>query len=502
VHALQAAARKRGRGPLLAATVILIFVVAGLFGLAWMNMKPAGDRPLLQAIKARLGRRFSAVVTPAAPAILPVETPANGDVPATRDVAVNSDVAAEATVQALFDAVTTPSPVSGLDTPPIPDETVTAPGSMLSESSFPEPSRTEPPVESPWAEPTAEPSRPESPRVESTAEPSRAESPRASDGSGPDPTLPGSRSEVAGMPVQVPGEERVPIATATAVYKDPFAAQVMTIPGLGMEFIRVRAGSFLMGSDHEGSYEQPSHYVRIGADFWIARREVTLAEYRQFMKETGKTDGMNWGDRSCPFRYMDGYPLTGFQFGQVDTQPVVKVSWFGAMDWCGWLTQREAAAGRLPSGYGVRLPTEAEWEYACRAGSSGRYHWGDTWDCTRAMAENDTHSAEKRCAGEYRNRRLPVNATAPVGSFAPNMWGIFDMNGNVWEWCLDWFDPRFYARSSTQDPKGPPDGDRRVIRGGSWLSPSGECSASFRGSSDPGAHHSAIGFRPVMAVTL
>ena len=304
------------------------------------------------------------------------------------------------------------------------------------------------------------------------------------------PTAPGPGPTVdGGMP---------PEPTRTPVRSDRFSAGARSIPDLGMELVAVRAGGFLMGSDGEGALERPLHYVKITRPFWIGRREVTLAEYRKFMVETGNSNGIRWSDNRCPYQSGDGYPITGFKLGQVDTQPVVLVTWFGARDFCDWLTRRERDAGRLPPGYRYRLPTEAEWEYAARAGSATRYPWGDEWQCSLGMAENDTGSNESRCSGFYRSRRLPVNATAPAGSFPPNGWGLFDTSGNVWEWCHDWFDSAYYGQSPKDNPPGPASGTERVIRGGSWINAAAKCTSSFRGGSDPEAAHASIGFRVVL----
>lgn len=296
----------------------------------------------------------------------------------------------------------------------------------------------------------------------------------------------------------IPDSGIQPEPTPAPARYDRFSAGARTIPDLGMELISVRGGGFLMGSDGEGAVERPLHYVKITQPFWIGRREVTLAEYRKFMMETGNSNGIRWSDSRCPYQSGESYPITGFKLGQVDTQPVVLVTWFGARDFCDWLTRREREAGRLPPGYRYRLPTEAEWEYASRAGSATRYPWGDEWQCGLGMAENDAGSNENRCSGFYRSRRLPVNATAPAGSFPPNAWGLFDTSGNVWEWCHDWFDSGYYGQSPKDNPPGPATGTERVIRGGSWINAAAKCTSSFRGGSDPSAAHASIGFRVVL----
>ncbi len=284
--------------------------------------------------------------------------------------------------------------------------------------------------------------------------------------------------------------------------RDPFSASVRKLPGMNLELVAVRAGGFLMGSEAEGDYEKPVHYVKITESYWIGRCEVTLADFRVFLTDTGNSNGIRWNDGNCPFQSAEGYPITGFKFGRMDTQPVVMVTWFGARDFCDWLTRRERDAGRLLPGFAFRLPTEAEWEFAARAGTSTRYPWGDEWDCNRGMAENDTNSSENRCVGIYRSRRLFVNSTAPVASFSPNNWGIYDTSGNVREWCMDWFDPAYYGSSNKDNPAGPPNGEKRVIRGGAWIDEGAKCSSSFREGSVPGEGHSSIGFRVVLARSM
>jgi formylglycine-generating enzyme required for sulfatase activity len=153
------------------------------------------------------------------------------------------------------------------------------------------------------------------------------------------------------------------------------------------------------------------------------------------------------------------------------------VSWLDAMAFCQKASEK---TGRV-----VRLPTEAEWEYACRAGGASRFHAGDR------------ESELAKCGWYYGNAG---GSTHPVGRLAPNAWGLHDMHGNVWEWCSDYFHPEYYAQSPEKDPTGPAKGRNRVERGGSWVDLPPACRSSYRASNspDPGFAHRALGFRVVV----
>ena len=154
------------------------------------------------------------------------------------------------------------------------------------------------------------------------------------------------------------------------------------------------------------------------------------------------------------------------------------VSWDEAMEFCKKLSSMD---GRT-----YRLPTEAEWEYACRAGTSTRYYWGDD------LNYNDI--------GHYAwydgNSNHLVHS---VGSKKPNRWGLYDMSGNVWEWCLDWYDKNAYPPIAHTDPQGPPSGSNRVLRGGRWGGGPQGCRSADRSGASPGCRVSGLGFR-VLAV--
>lgn len=176
-----------------------------------------------------------------------------------------------------------------------------------------------------------------------------------------------------------------------------------------------------------GSFIRSKHSVTISRDFWLAKYEVTQAEYTAVM-------GLNPS-------YFQG-----------DTnRPVEKVSYLQAARYCEAISVRERDAGHLPPGFEYRLPTEAEWEYACRAETTNRFSFGEG----TLNADQYAWTAENSEA-----------TTHPVGQKQPNPWGLHDMHGNVWEWCLDWFAE--YPAADVVDPIGPPGGKFKLFRGGGW----------------------------------
>jgi formylglycine-generating enzyme required for sulfatase activity len=162
--------------------------------------------------------------------------------------------------------------------------------------------------------------------------------------------------------------------------------------------------------------------------------------------------------------------------------PVEQVSWDDAMAFCRRLTERERAAGRLPDGYVYTLPTEAQWEYACRAGTTGPYAGDGNLDDMGWYSQNSG------------------NTTHPVGQKRPNAWGLYDMHGNVWEWCRDWYGN--YPGGLVRDPTGPASGSYRVNRGGCWNYPATECHSASRYFLGPGDRLYFFGFRLALSPTL
>ncbi len=250
---------------------------------------------------------------------------------------------------------------------------------------------------------------------------------------------------------------------------------------LGLEFVRVPAGTFLMGAvpgdDAAEPSELPQHEVKLTRGFEVATTEVTVGQFRAFVEATGyKTEaeldpkgGWIIDPATNQPEQKPGVHWRNCGFEQDENHPVVQVSWVDAEAFCAWLSEHD---GRR---YG--LPTEAQWEYVCRAGTTGRYWFGDE----PFLLVNSANIGDLSL-----NAVSPVieglakwddgaSYTAPVGQRAPNPWGLHDVNGNVWEWCADWHDPAYYVRSPRVDPQGPkpgeggPDvGKMRSIRGGGW----------------------------------
>jgi formylglycine-generating enzyme required for sulfatase activity len=224
-----------------------------------------------------------------------------------------------------------------------------------------------------------------------------------------------------------------------------------------LDWVKIPAGTFQMGcvpADNECSdNEKPRHAVTISKPFLMMIRPVTVAQYRRFAQATGHAVAL------AP------------AFAQGDDDPVVDVVWGDAVAYCSWA--------------GGRLPTEAEWEYVARGGKDGlKYPWGDS------ISHDDANF--KGTGGRDRWKY-----TSPVGSFDANGFGLFDMAGNVWEWCADPYGEKYYASSPSIDPQGPPSGSSRVLRGGSWDFDPKSLRISFRGWILPWGGCDSGGFRCV-----
>jgi formylglycine-generating enzyme required for sulfatase activity len=242
-------------------------------------------------------------------------------------------------------------------------------------------------------------------------------------------------------------------------------------PSSPTNMVWIPPGTFTMGSPmnevDRDSDEGPQTQVTISRGFWMGKYEVTQREYQALM-------GSN----------------PSYFTGDLD-RPVESVTWYDATNYCGKLTAWELPAGRLPAGYVYRLPTEAEWEYACRAGTTNATAFGNSLSSTQANFDgnNPYNGAAK---GPYLQR------TTKVGSYAPNAWGLCDVYGNVWEWCMDWYSGSLPGGSVT-DPKGSGSGSYRAARGGGWSNSGRVCRSANRLNGKPDSRYRDMGFRVVLA---
>ena len=269
--------------------------------------------------------------------------------------------------------------------------------------------------------------------------------------------------------------------------------------GVKLELVLIPAGSFVMGDDGGLDDEKPAHKVTIAKPFYLGRYEVTIEQFRRFVEATSYvTDAENgagfmgafgWNPDTKDFKVNDKYSWRNTGFAQSDADPVVNVSWEDAMAFCRWLSRKESKT--------CRLPTEAEWEYACRAGAKTRYSYGDDPEGVAKVG----NVADAAFETQFPELKGVIKAsdgyayTAPVGKFSPNRFGLYDMHGNVLEWCADLYDPGYYAQSPTENPRGPAAGEERVYRGGGWFN----CARGFRSASRSGGlpenRHLTLGFR-------
>lgn len=223
--------------------------------------------------------------------------------------------------------------------------------------------------------------------------------------------------------------------------------------------------------------------------------EVTVSQFRTFVEATGYRTTAETSGKGGEHQFRLGENLRSDPslnwknpgFPQKDSHPVVQVSWNDAMEFCKWLSSKE---GRI-----YRLPTEAEWEFACRAGSTGHYSFGSThhvWRCANLM----DRSLESTGGGKpFWTISDGAAYTAPVGSYVPNPMGLYDMHGNVFEWCSDWYDPAYYSYSPTDDPQGARPAKWRSQRGGGFLNGPRAVTAGARDYGPPEQAQSCLGFR-------
>jgi formylglycine-generating enzyme required for sulfatase activity len=324
-----------------------------------------------------------------------------------------------------------------------------------------------------------------------------------------------------------PGADPRSATSARSAHTAPSAAAPAAVldDSLGIRFVLVPAGDFTMGSEEsvdalaaaypdlerrrfeELGDEAPAHRVRITRPFYLAQHEVTVGQFRRFLERSGYvpesvadgTGGYGYDPAYDPSKSARGDAFAGRDpryswrnpgFPQGDDHPVVNVTWNDAAAMARWLSRTENAT--------YRLPTEAEWEYACRAGTRTRYGSGD--DPRSLLRAANVFDADAQANWpRWRAHALAGHDgfafTSPVGSFAPNAFGLYDMHGNAWEWTADWHDDRYYARSPAADPKGPATGSVRVRRGGSWHTWPFYARCAYRNWNSPQTRYTLVGMR-------
>ena len=287
---------------------------------------------------------------------------------------------------------------------------------------------------------------------------------------------------------------------------------------LGMKLVLIPAGEFQMGSDEKPEAlaktytqydakrfdfadEAPVHTVKITKPFWLNSTEVTRGQFAKYLELSGhKTDAESdgkggWGYDPEKHEFVGRDVKYSWQnpgFEQGEEHPVVNVSWHDCVKFCQWLSEKE--------GKKYRLPTEAEWEYACRAGTRSRYSSGDDPESLLKIAntfDSDTKENFPKWDAFALQGHDGYKFTSPVGKFAPNPFGLYDMHGSVWEWCSDWYDEEYYAKSPIENPQGPAEGRLKVRRGGSWHTWSLYARSSFRNWNTPSTRYVLVGMRVV-----
>jgi formylglycine-generating enzyme required for sulfatase activity len=272
----------------------------------------------------------------------------------------------------------------------------------------------------------------------------------------------------------------------------PLPGRSFMDPVTGMQFVFVKGGCFPMGDSLGDGYadEKPAHEVCLD-DFYLGGYEVRVGDFRKFVNETGYRTEAESGDGCYTYRgdkwekdRNANWRNPGFAID--DRHPVVCVSWNDSMAFTDWLKKK--------TGKQYRLPREAEWEYAARDGGKNvKYSWGN--------GEPSGNIADESAKRQFPKQNIWSGYddgyvfTAPVGSFRPNELGLYDMTGNVWEWCSDWYGQNYYQGSPKNNPEGPSKGSNKVLRGGSWSNDSRNLRAVYRGGNDPANRSYFTGFR-------
>ncbi len=280
------------------------------------------------------------------------------------------------------------------------------------------------------------------------------------------------------------------------------AGLVSSCAGKGpSSFVRIPAGTFLMGSAEteplRKADEGPQTTVTITRDFMLATAPVTVGEFRAFADNTGyksvaEVEGWSHDYTDDGIKEIPGRSWRNPGFPQGDDHPVVCIHWRDIVAYCDWMSGKAKQT--------VRLPTEAEWEYACRAGTTTAYWWGDDVAGGEGKA-NFADASASRVYTAWNPPEVPWDDgyvyTSPVRAFAPNPWRLYDMHGNVWEWCSDIYGGPHPGGDAT-DPTGAAEGDHHLRRGGSWYKGLGTARSANRGRSQNDFRVNNRGFRVVM----
>ncbi|MEO1416235.1 MAG: formylglycine-generating enzyme family protein [Bacteroidota bacterium] len=272
------------------------------------------------------------------------------------------------------------------------------------------------------------------------------------------------------------------------------------------EMVLIKGGTFTMGSPEreEGrDSDETQHQVAL-SDYYIGKYEVTVADFQKFIADTGHQTDAEKGDGSYIWDGGDWNKKSGINWRHDEegklrpkneyNRPVIHVSWNDAQAYCQWLSRK--------TGKTYTLPTEAQWEYAARSrGQAVKYAWGNQAPNGQKGGNVADQAAKKKFTGatvfdDYEDGYVYAS---PIGRFLPNDSGLYDMTGNVYEWCQDWYVSDYYTtckrEGTVQDPTGPVSGDRRVIRGGSWYNAPQHCRVAHRDYYSPSLRSSHIGFR-------
>jgi len=306
------------------------------------------------------------------------------------------------------------------------------------------------------------------------------------------------RACIDAISVLVPPSPDKPVVSPADVTVSPVVPVVAKKTPLPENFVLIRGGQFTMGSPEsevDRSSNETQHEVRL-SDFAMCRFAVTLGEFRRFAQTGGYRTDAEKENSSKVFNGKEWIDKTGVNWRHgisgadrppaEENHPVVHVSWNDAVAYCQWLSEERDGL--------FRLPTEAEWEYACRAGTATPFSTGENLTTWQANYN-----------GDYPYRDFPRGAnrgnTVPVDAFKPNAFGLFNMHGNVWQWCSDWFGATYYdecrKQGVIQNPQGPESGSARVLRGGSWYYYARYCRSAYRNFDYPGCRLNLVGFRLV-----